>query len=187
MDGGNGTVTRTVKQYNRDPIAEDDFKKLQEIAGKYQKVKNVIYERYGSIRGLEKLIELNAIQKELLQTGIREELKIPSIYYQMAAKEAISDIRARWDITKKKVSRAAWQNKELNEMDLHYIRFLLKVDQALAAVINRKTVKLQKGLQEAFEALVSDVETGHLDNYLRRQARKYHSRPHSTTAASCCW
>ena len=182
MDGGKKTVTRTVRQYNSVPIAEDDFKKLQEIAGKYQKVKNVIYERYGSIRGLERLIELNVVQKELLQAGIREELKIPSIYYQMAAKEAVSDIRARWETTKKKVAGAVRQNEVLNETDRHYIHFLLKVDQAFVAVTNKKPVRLQNSLQEAFEALASEVETRHLDNYLRRQVRKYHSRPHSTTA-----
>ena len=31
LDGGEKTVTRTVRQYNRNPVAEDDFKKLQEI------------------------------------------------------------------------------------------------------------------------------------------------------------
>ncbi len=179
MDGGNRTITRTVKQYSSASIPDEDFNTLHKIAKRYQAVKNIIFDRYGGVRGLEKIYGLNDIQNELLTAGIRDELKIPSVYYQMASREAIANIRAAWELTKKKVTRAARKNQGFSESDRHYLYFLLKVDQAFAAVNNRNEIRLKKSLQETYEELASEVEIKHLDNYLRRQVRKYHSKPYA--------
>ena len=84
---------RTIHQYNKEPLSDEDMKKLQEIADDYRKVKNYVYSRYGGIGSLAKLYPGYTIQNEMTDSGLREELAMPSVYFYRAVFDALGDIK----------------------------------------------------------------------------------------------
>ena len=73
-------VCKTVHQYNKKPVPEEDMQKLLEIAKDYQTVKNYVYNRFGGISGLSKLYPGYTVQNEMTESGFRETLGLPSVY-----------------------------------------------------------------------------------------------------------
>ena len=74
-------ICKTVHQYNQNPILPEDMRRLQEIAADYCKIKNCVYGRFGGIKSLSKLYPGYTVQKEMATTGLREELGLPSVYF----------------------------------------------------------------------------------------------------------
>lgn len=173
------TVCRTVRQYSREPISREDMRKLQEIAEDYCTIKNYVYTRYGGIASLSKLYPGYTIQNEMTDSGLRTSMKMPSVYFYLAIFDALKDIKSRWTGTKSKVLDLIGKNDQISVEEKHYLRFLVKVDQALEAVLNQKEIQLPKGLQEKYEELVNQVDTEKMNRYLRRQVRKYHGKQHT--------
>ncbi len=81
-----------------------------------------------------------------------------------------------------KVLKLLGENENLTGDEKHYLRFLLKVSNAFAAVLTQEPVKLPKEMQEKQEELSKLVDTGKLHRYLCRQVRKYHVRLHTDKA-----
>lgn len=167
-------VCKTIRQYSKGAIPNEDMEKLQEIADDYAKVKQYVYARYGGIGGLAKIYPGYTVQNEMTASGFRQELGMPSVYFYLAVFEALGDIRGRWEQTKAKVRQLAGRNENLTEEDRHYLRFLLKVNNAFEAVLNRKAMELPEGVRRQYEKLAGQVETERLNNYLCRQVRKVH-------------
>ena len=49
-------ICKTVHQYNKTPVSQEDMQKLLDIAKDYQKVKNYVYGRYGGIGSLSNVL-----------------------------------------------------------------------------------------------------------------------------------
>lgn len=173
------TICKTIHQYNKAPVAEEDMKKLQTVARDYAKVKNYVYQRYGGITGLSKIYPGYTVQNEMTKSGLREELGLPSVYFYLAVFDALGEIKSQWTRTKSKISKLAGKNEGFTEAEKHYLRFLLKINNSFEAVLNEKPVVLRKDIQEPYERLVSEVDTKRLHQYLCRQVRKYHRKPHT--------
>ncbi|MCI8724550.1 MAG: transposase [Hungatella sp.] len=168
-------LCKTIHQYSSRPISEEDMRKLLEIAEDYKKVKNYVYRRFGGIGGLPKLYPGYTVQNEMTESGLRDELGLPSVYFYLAVFEALGDIKGVWTNTKAKLSKLAGQNEGLTEEEKHYLRFILKVNNAFDAVLNCKPVELQKKMQEQYSMLAGKVDPDKLHRYLCRQVRKYHT------------
>lgn len=173
------TICKIVRQYNKFPIPDEDMHKLLEIARDYAKVKNYVYQRYGGIRSLSKLYPGYTVQNEMTRSGLREELGLPSVYFYLAIFDALGDIRSRWTATRSAILRAVSRNEEMTEEEKHFLRFLLKVNQALDMVLNGSSLKLTGELQRQYEKLSAAVDVHKIRNYLRRQVRKHHARPYT--------
>lgn len=176
------TVVKTIHQYNAAPLADGDMIKLKEIAGDYSKVKNYVYQRYGGIGGLSKLYPGYTVQNEMIDSGLRDELGLPFVYFNLAVFEALGDIRNQWSRTKTAVLKRINQNEKLSDEEKHFLRYLLKVNNAFDAVLNRNPVALKAEMQIKYELFVKSVNTGTLENYLRRQVRQCHVKPESASA-----
>ena len=94
------TICKTIHQYNKAPIPEENMKKLQEIADDYCRVKNYVYQRYGGINSLSKIYPGYTVQNEMITTGLREELGLPFVYFNLAVFDALGDIKSQWTKTK---------------------------------------------------------------------------------------
>ena len=151
-------LCKTIHQYSSRPISEEDMRKLLEIAEDYKKVKNYVYRRFGGIGGLPKLYPGYTVQNEMTESGLRDELGPPSVYFYLAVFEALGDIKGVWTNTKAKLSKLAGQNEGLTEEEKHYLRFILKVNNAFDAVLNCKPVELQKKMQEQYSMLAGKVD-----------------------------
>lgn len=88
------TTCRIIRQYNREPLPDEDMKKLQEIAEDYCRVKNYVYARYGGIGSLSKLYPGYTVQNEMTGSGLRAELAMPSVYFYRAVFDALGDIKS---------------------------------------------------------------------------------------------
>nr|WP_305142393.1 zinc ribbon domain-containing protein [uncultured Acetatifactor sp.] len=170
------TICKTVHQYNKEPIADRDMEKLQEIAEDCRKVKNYVYARFGGIGSLSKLYPGYTIQNEMTASGLREELSLPSVYFYLAAFDAIGDIKGQWTRTKNRVLQLVGDNGSFTEEEKHYLHFLLKVNNAFDAVLNQRKAELPKEIQKQYDELAGRVDTERLNRYLCRQVRKHHAR-----------
>lgn len=176
------TVTKTIHQYNKNPLSDEEMGKLQEIACDYCRVKNYVYQRYSGIGSLSKLYPGYTIQNEMIETGLRDKLGLPFVYFNLAVFDALGDIKNQWIRTKSAVLKKVNQNKKLSDNEKHILRYLLKVNNAFDAVLNHKAVELNASLQIQYETLQETEDIQKLENYLRRQVRQCHVKPRTTTA-----
>lgn len=167
-------LVKTIKQYNKMPVSRDDMEKLLEIASDYNHIKNETYARYGGVRSISKLYPGFTIQKELKDSGLKERLQLPSVYYNVAVLEAAGDLRGSWGIIKHKIAEAIKSNANFSEDDRHYLRFALKIDNIFNSILAGTHAGLESRFYTKYYELAEKVNKEKLDNYLRRQARKHH-------------
>lgn len=175
-------VVKTVHQYNIEPISEEDMRKLLDIAEDCRKVKNYVYNQFGGISSLSKLYPGYTVQNEMTSSGYRESLGLPSVYFYLAVFDALREIKSRWTKTKGKLTRLISQNENFTAEEKHYLRFLIKVNNAFEAVLNQKQVELTAKMRKQYEELAGKVDTERLHRYLCRQVRKHHGKLHTDRA-----
>ena len=175
-------MCKTVRQYSKSPVSPENMEKLKEIAKDYQKVKNYVYVRYGGIGSLSKIYPGYTVQNELTACGLRSDLEMPSVYFYLAVFDALRDIKAQWSRTKSKVLELVGKNETLSPEEKHYLRFVLKVNNAFMAVLNETEIRLPQEIQKTYDQLSGQVDSGYLHRYLRRQVRKYHEKQHTSAA-----
>ena len=175
-------VCKTIRQYNKEPVSETDMGRLLEIAADYGKVKNYVYARFGGIASLSKLYPGYTVQNEMTASGFRETLGMPSVYFYLAVFDALGDIKCQWTRTKTKILKLLNQNEGFSEEDKHYLRFLMRVNNAFGEVLNQKPVELPKAVQKQYEKVAAQVDTERLHKYLCRQVRKHHVKLHTDRA-----
>lgn len=159
-----------------------DMQKLLDIAEDYKKVKNYVYDRFGGIGSLSKLYPGYTVQNEMTKSGYRETLGMPAVYFYLAVFDALADIKKQWTRTKSKVSALINRNDKMTQEEVHYLRFLLKVNNAFEMVLNQKPVNLAKTMQNQYEQLASQTDVEKMRRYLCRQVRKYHVKLHAERA-----
>lgn len=192
-----GTVCKTIHQHNKEFVSDSDMRKLVEIAEDYREVKNYVYGRFGGIASLAKIYPGYTVQNEMTDSGFREKLKMPSVYFYLAIFDALGDIKCQWTRTKTRIMKLINRNEGFSEEDKHYLRFLLKVNNAFEAVLNQKrislktleqkkqeqeSVELPKALKKQYEKVAASVDTDKLNRYLCRQVRKCHVKLHTDRA-----
>ena len=174
-------ICKTIHQYSKGTISKADMQKLLEIAEDYKKVKNYVYSRYGGIVSLSKIYPGYTVQNEMTKSGLRAELAMPSVYFYLAVFDALGDIKCQWTRTKSRLLKLIRVNQNLTE-EKHYLCFLLKVNNAFEAVLNKKPVSLPKEIQAKSDELLTRVDAEKLHRYLCRQVRKYHVKEHTDKA-----
>jgi len=166
------TVTKTVWQYS-EALPEDTMAFLKGIAEDYRKVKNCVYERYSGIKSLGRLTPVYDILTEMRHCGLREQLGLPVVYYELAIADAVTDIKAGWGTTRNKIGALITANENLSDSDRIYLRTVLKMNSVYAAVLNRQKYEMPKNAEGL------DIDVKRLNNLLRRLTRKYLTQPAS--------
>ena len=152
-------VCKTIHQYNKKPVSPGDMEKLLAIAKDCQKVKNYVYERFGGIGGLAKLYPGYTVQNEMTRSGLRAELGLPSVLFLPCPYlMPLEILKSQWTRTKSKLFRLIAKNEEMTEEEKHYLRFLLKVNNAFEAVLNQHSIVLPGDMQRQYEALTGAVD-----------------------------
>lgn len=175
------TICKIVRQYNKAPIPMEDMRKLQEIGVDYAKVKNYVYQRYSGVRSLSRIYPGYTVQNEMTKSGLRDQLGMPSVYFYLAVFDALRDIKIQWSETKKAVLRRIHANEGMTKEEKHFLRFVLKVNNAFEAAVNGTSLILPEEIKAQYDALASEIEVKKLENYLRRQVRKYPLKLHTNT------
>ena len=55
-------IVKTIHQYNKGPVSEENMRKLLDIGEDYREVKNYVYRRYGGIASLSKIYRGYSVQ-----------------------------------------------------------------------------------------------------------------------------
>lgn len=164
------TITKITWQYT-EILPEETMEFLRGIAADYGKVKRAVFERYSGIRSLKKLASVFNIMNEMRGCGLREQLNLPSAYYEVAVKEAAENIKGVWSALKNKLRKLITANENLSDNDRLYLRFILKDDSIYAAILNGWDYTLPENIRNL------NVETNRLNNLLRRLTRKHLEKP----------
>ena len=136
-------ITKTVWQYS-EPLSPDTMEFLCGIAADYAKVKAYVYGRYSGIRYVNRLVPVYDVLSEMRYCGMRQELNLPVVYYELAINEAIIDIKTMWNNLKNKVRELIGRNENLSDGDRQYIRTVLKINIVFAAVLNRESYDIPR-------------------------------------------
>lgn len=171
----NSSITKTIWQYS-EPLPQETMDFLRGIAVDYGKVKNYVYGKYAGIKSLDKLTPVYTILTEMRHCGLREQLNLPAVYYELAIADAVTDIKASWGIVKNKVSEKVTANENLSDDDKKYLRTVLKMGSVYAAVLNRQQYELPKNAEGL------DIDLKRLNNLLCRLTRRYLTVPKTDSA-----
>lgn len=171
------TITKTVWQYSKE-LPEETMEFLKGIASDYCKVKNYVYRRYSGIKNLDRLTPVYSILNEMRYCGLREQLNLPAVYYELAIADAVTDIKARWGIVKNKIGELVAANENLSADDRIYLRTVLKLNSVYASILNRQEYEMPKN------AAKLDLDTKRLNNLLCRLTRRYLTQPETDSTNS---
>ncbi|MCR5674745.1 MAG: transposase [Lachnospiraceae bacterium] len=156
--------------------------RLREIASDFCRVKNSVYDRYGGIRSIGKLDPGYAVLQEMTASGLRERWGIPSVYFQLAILEALSDLRGYWNRIRGHVRESTFRREGFTEADRHYLNFLLRVDLLFIELLTGEPADLRESYRLQQQELAAPVNRKSLENWLRRQVRKQCRRLHADQA-----
>lgn len=171
------TTTKTVCQYSEE-LPEETMDFLKGIATDYCKVKNYTYQKYSGIRSLNKLTPVYSILNEMRYCGLREQLNLPAVYYELAIADAVADIKGRWGILKNKIGDLITANENLSSDDRTYLRTVLKMNNIYASILNHQEYEMPRNA----EGLEIDIKR--LNSLLCRLTRKYLTMPQTENTDS---
>lgn len=171
------SIIKITWQYS-EALPEETMAFLKGIAADYCKVKNYVYGKYSGIKNLNHLTPVYSILNEMRYCGLREQLNLPMVYYELAIAEAAANIRSRWGTVKNKVRDLINKNENLSSDDKLYLRTVLKINSTYAAVLNRQEYEMPQNV----EGVAIDVKR--LNNLLCRLTRRYLTVPETERADS---
>ena len=174
-------ITKTVWQ-STEVLPEETMEFLKGIAADYARVKASVYERYSGIGSLGRLASVYDIMTEMRHSGLREQLELPSVYYELAVRDGVRDIKGMWGMVKNKIRTLITANQNLSSDDRMYLRTVLKLDRVYAAILNREEYPMP---EKAAGLNLDTASLNCLNNLLRRLTRKYLVKPGGTTASVC--
>lgn len=163
-------VTKIVWQYSRQ-LPEETMAFLRGIATDCCKVKNYVYGKYAGIKNVNKLTPVYNILNEMRHCGLREQLDLPVVYYELAIADAVTNIKCNWGTVKNKVGDCITANENLSEDDRIYLRTVLKMNGVYAAILNCQAYEMPRN------AAGLDLDVQRLNNLLRRLTRRYLTQP----------
>ena len=164
------TITKTIWQYS-ELLSQETMEFLKGIASDCCTVKNYVYAKYSGIKSLSKLTPVYNILNEMRCCGLREQLNLPAVYYELAIADAVTDIKARWGIVKNKIGELVSVNENLNANDKLYLRTVLKLNNVYAAILNHQEYEMPRNAKEL------DINVKRLNNLLCRLTRRYLTQP----------
>ena len=163
-------ITKTICQHSEE-LPPETVEFLRGIATDYAKVKTAVYERYAGIKNLNRLTPAYTVQNEMRACGLRQQLNLPVVYYEMAVAEAVTNIKVMWQNIKERVREVIRDKENLTPAERKYLRTILKIDDFLAAVLNRRKYDEPKNMADL------TVNTSRLNNLLCRLVRRFLTRP----------
>ena len=166
----NSTMTKIVWQHSQ-LLPEETMDFLRGIAVDCCKTKNYVYGKYSGVKNLNRLTPVYNILNEMRYCGLREQLNLPSVYYELAIADAVADIKRSWGTVKNKIGERITANENLSADDRIYLRTVLKMNSIYSSVLNHQHYELPRN------AVGLEIDVKRLNNLLCRLTRKYLVQP----------
>lgn len=93
---------------------------LRVIAADCCKTQNYVYGKYSKVKNLNGLTLVYNILNEMCYCGLREQLRLSVVYYELAIADA--DIKRSWCVIKNKIAEQITANENLSDDDRIYLR-----------------------------------------------------------------
>ena len=101
------------------------------IGKRYVLVKNHVFQKYGSLSGLQYLVYPRKIRDEWVETGYGDRFGLQARYWKQAFEEAFSNIRSNWSNAITEVKGNLFRNSSFSSVEKHYAFYLLKTTDLL--------------------------------------------------------
>lgn len=170
-------ITKTATLYSG-PLSGETMDFLRGLAQDYCKVKNYVYGRFSGISYVNGLTPVYNILNIMRRCGLRQELELPAVYYELAITEAVGDIKGMWGVLKNKIRELIGKNENLSEEERLYIRTALKINSVFAAILNCREYEMP----DKVHGMELDVKK--LNNLIRRLVRRHLETPKQEKADS---
>lgn len=161
-------MKQTIKSYSK-ILSDSDFNQLTNIAKYYTKVKNEIFNQYGSVQGLQYINYPRQIRDKWVKTGYAIKFNLPARYWKQAFDEAWSNIKSNWQLCFNEVKKAIYRNKYLTKDEKKYCYYMLKAPELLYKIITNKLFVLPDKLK------CLDIEPT-INKWLKSKIRKYQNK-----------
>ena len=168
-------ITKTAALYSA-PLPDETMEFLRGIARDYCKVKNYVYGRYSGIANVNRLTPVYSILNEMRYCGLRQQLNMPAVYYELAISEAVGDVKGMWGILKNTVRGLVNENENLSGDDRLYLRTVLKINSTFAAILNRQEYEMPEKAKDL------ELDVKRLNNLLCRLVRRHLKTPRQQKA-----
>lgn len=181
----NKKICKAVHQYSSRKLKKEEMDKLLEIAQDCRAVNNYVYQKYGGIKSLYKIYPGYTVQNEMTESGLREKLDLPAVYFYPAVFNALREIKTQWAHVKRRIYAAVNENERFTPEDKHYLRFAIKVDGCFANILNGRPVDVPEIMASKYESVVSGLQGDktermrNLNRYICRQVRKKLGKMHT--------
>ena len=159
-------MKRTIKNHCLNPT-NSKLTELYEIGKRCARVKNHIFQKYGSLSGLQYLSYPRAIRDGWVAAGHADAFKLQARQWKQAFDEAFANIRTNWSNASLKVKQNLYRNSAFTEDEKHYAFYLLKAPNLLYAAVTFKTFDLP----EKFQGM--DIRCKRIHKYLKSRLRKH--------------
>ena len=157
-------MKKTLKNYcfnaTKSKLAE-----LYELAERYATVKNEVFSKYSSIKGLQYLNYPHEVRDEWVQTKYAAKFGLQARQWKTALDEAFANIKTKWSQVEETIRTSLYKNKSFTKEEKHYTFYLLKAPALLYKAITSKAFKLPA----KFEGLALDRLKIH--KYLKSRLR----------------
>lgn len=163
-------ITKTATLHSA-ALPEETMDFLRGIAQDYCKVKNYVYGRYSGIANVNRLTPVYSILNEMRYCGLRQQLNMPVVYYELAIAEAVGDIKGMWGVLKNKIRSLINENTNLSDEERLYLRTVLKMNSVFAAVLNRWEYEMPDKVKDM------ELDVKRLNNLLCRLVRRHLKTP----------
>ena len=165
-----GTITKTATLHSG-ILPEETMEALRGLAQDYGKVKDYVYGRYSGIANVDRLTPVYSILNEMRVCGLRQQLGLPAVYYELAIAEAVGDIKGMWSLLKNRIRGLINENENLSEEDRLYLRTVLKMNSTFAAILNRQEYEMPDKVRDM------EIDVRRLNNLLCRLVRRHLKAP----------
>ena len=161
-----GYMKKTIKNYCFN-ATQSKLNELYEIALRYTSVKNEIFQRYGSISGLNYLSYPRQIRNEWVKTNYANKFGLQARYWKQAVDEVFSNIKSNWSNGFRKIKNNIYKNKNYTEVEKHYAFYLLNASSLLYKAITFQSFDLPEIFKD------KDIRRDKIHKYLKSRSRKY--------------
>ncbi|OFY71428.1 MAG: hypothetical protein A3G23_13530 [Bacteroidetes bacterium RIFCSPLOWO2_12_FULL_37_12] len=165
-------MKKTIKNYCFN-ATQSKINELHEITKRYTSVKNEVFQRYGSVSGLQYLSYPRQIRDEWVKTKHAKKFGLQARYWKQAMEESFFTIESNWSNRFSRVKKNIYKNKNYTKDEKYYAFYLIKATDLLHKVLTFQSFNLPEIFKE------KDIRRDKIHKYLKNRIRKYTGKkPH---------
>lgn len=159
-------MKKTIKNYCFN-ATQSKLNELYEIGHRYVCVKNGVFQKYGSISGLQYFSYPRQIRDEWVKTGYGKKFGLQARYWKQAMDEAFSNIKSNWSNAIERVKKNLFKNQSFTKDERHYAFYLLKAKDLLYKAVTLEDFTIPDKFQDM------GIRRDKIHKYIKSRLRKH--------------